>query len=680
MKKIITKKYIGWGKLSKKFLTKKYYTDQKTKIKKSILDLLEETSKNFMQIINDDEYNFQKMISEYNNLETNKKINYKLVENLVTSPSTKRGIYQALKLVKEITDYIGYDPEYIVIEMPRGNETKQRKIDKKKYLTKLYEVSKNNIENYKKLSNELKSYEKIETQKIFLYFIQEGKSLYSGKPLNINDLSSYEIDHIIPKTLIKDDSIDNKALVLREENQAKGANYTIPKKYIDLNKKWWEHLKKIKLISAKKFYNLTRKEYKQEDIDGFINRQLVETRQITKHVANILDNIYKTTKIIYLNADLPHNYREKFELYKFRIINNYHHAHDAYLAAVLGEYKEKYLKRDLNYELIKEFNSKLLENKDYKNLKYGYVINSLDSNLNKIINKITQMEFKGETGKIIFNAEEFNKRIFNNLYRNDILISRKTEIRNGKFYKETIWAHNDIKIKSAIPRKGNLNPKLYGFYSELKPSYLSLVKYKDKNYLIGIPIMCSNKNKKIEYITNYLKCNTEDLEILINRIPFYTMIEYKNQKVYLTGSGELMNAYELKIPKEKMIKWKYTLNLILNNKKIPQINQEPLLTENEISNQTNEIIEYLLSLEEQVPLYKKSIQKIKCININDLDIENRKKLIIELFKMLSSSKLNADLKFIGGTSREGRLTFSNIEHACIINKSISGLKELKNEF
>ena len=43
--------------------------------------------------------------------------------------------------------------------------------------------------------------------------------------------------------------------------------------------------------------------------------------------------------------------------------------------------------------------------------------------------------------------------------------------------------------------------------------------------------------------------------------------------------------------------------------------------------------------------------------------------------MLSSSKLNADLKFIGGTSREGRLTFSNIEHACIINKSISGLKE-----
>lgn len=57
--------------------------------------------------------------------------------------------------------------------------------------------------------------------------------------------------------------------------------------------KWWEHLKKNGLMSAKKFHNLIRSNYKDEDIQGFINRQLVETRQITKHVANILNNYYK---------------------------------------------------------------------------------------------------------------------------------------------------------------------------------------------------------------------------------------------------------------------------------------------------------------------------------------------------------------------------------------------------
>ncbi len=39
---------------------------------------------------------------------------------------------------------------------------------------------------------------------------------YSGKTLNLDNLSQYEVDHIIPRSAyIKDDSIDNKALVLK---------------------------------------------------------------------------------------------------------------------------------------------------------------------------------------------------------------------------------------------------------------------------------------------------------------------------------------------------------------------------------------------------------------------------------------------------------------------------------
>ena len=49
-----------------------------------------------------------------------------------------------------------------------------------------------------------------------------------------------------------------------------------------------------------------REKYNEEDLNGFINRQLVETRQITKHVANILKNLHKDTNIIYLKADLSH--------------------------------------------------------------------------------------------------------------------------------------------------------------------------------------------------------------------------------------------------------------------------------------------------------------------------------------------------------------------------------------
>ena len=129
-----------------------------------------------------------------------------------------------------------------------------------------------------------------------------------------------------------------------------------------------------------------------------------------------------------------------------------------------------------------------------------------------------------------------------------------------------------------------------------------------------------------------------------------------------------------------MKKWKYTLNLILNNKSIPKYDNKPIIADDEVDLQMNDIIEFLLSLECKIPLYKSSINKVKNINITFLDFDTKKKLVLELFKMLSSSKNNADLKFIGGTEREGRLTFSNINNGVITFKSTTGLKESKYEF
>ena len=213
----------------------------------------------------------------------------------------------------------------------------------------------------------LKNYEKLDSEKLFLYFLQEGKSLYSGEPLDINDLDKYEVDHIIPRTLIKDNSFDNKALVLKEENQIKAGSFVLPENFRNNKMKiWWQRLKDLNLMSSKKYNNLCRFKFDNESISGFINRQLVETRQICKHVADILNNLYNDTDVIYIPANLSHNYREKFELFKFREINDYHHAHDAYLAAVLGEYKTKYLKENIDFEELKIINKKLYDEERYK--------------------------------------------------------------------------------------------------------------------------------------------------------------------------------------------------------------------------------------------------------------------------------------------------------------------------
>lgn len=674
--KILRKKYSGWGELSKKLLTLPYYKDKETEVYKSIIDLMFETKENFMQILNNDEYKFQNMIKENNKITNTKELNYKdTVSELATSPAVKRGIFQSLKIIDEIVDYMGYEPESVSIEMSRGDDKKERKPDRKKYLTELYKKSKDNIENYNTLNKQLGEKE-IDSQKLFLYFIQEGKCMYCGKPLNVEDMISYEIDHIIPRTLIKDDSIDNKVLVHKECNQNKADSFVLPSYYrSEYNKKWWTRLKNIGLMSNKKYNNLIREKYSEDDINGFINRQLVETRQIIKHVANIIENYYDT-KVIYLKANLSHNYRERYELFKFRELNDYHHAHDAYLAAVLGEYKEKYMKYNITYDLVRTLNNKIKEKGQTEKLKYGFIINSLDSDVSSVIDGFNKNKINKETGEIIFSPEKFNKTIENNLYRNDILISYKTEYNTGKFYDEKIKP----KGKGNIRLRKNLPTDVYGGYSSVNVSHFMLVEYEEKRKIIGIPIfLTTNKDELKKFIIGQINCN--DYKILKDKIPLNTELLYNNHRVIIRGYGiahranELRNFVELKIKKENYIRWKLTLNRLFNNK-------IEIIDDSEYKKNLLEILEYLMTLKNIYPLFDNDLVQInKRLSENNIleliDLENFIKQTLMIF---NTSKDTANLSKFNLKDKIGRLADKNLTQGTIIYKSITGIREKIYEF
>lgn len=683
-KQIYRLKYKGWSNLSKKLLTKVCYIDKRTEESKSILNLMEETSLNFMQIITDKKYNFEEKINKINNSGNTKKLSYDVVDELVTSPKNKRGIYQALKIVKEIIEYIGYEPVRITLEMARGEEEKRRTIDRKKAIENLYDGNKSAIAEYSKLKKELGKIDKIENhnQKLFLYFLQEGKSLYSKTPLKIEELESYEIDHIIPRTLIKDNSIDNLALVTREENQNKAASFVLPEKYRSRNMiAWWSHLQKIGLISKKKYSNLIRSKFDEKSIEGFINRQLVETRQICKHVANIIKNIYDKTEVYYIPASLSSNYREQFELYKFREINDYHHAHDAYLAAALGEYRI-FLKSNISYDYLKDLNYKLYQEKKYEELKAGYVINSLVKT-----NNYTELFCDPNTGELLFDADKFNKTIENTLYQNDILVSKKVEFKTGELWQQT----KNKKGEKGAPLKRNMSTEKYGSYTNIKFAYATFVKYyiknKEEQILIGIPIyieLQSKKDKsvKIEYIKNLLKADS--VEIIKDKIPFYSLIDWNGAICSLVGVGtrkdkvEVCNAKEFNIDKEHMIKWKKTFLRLFNNKKETI---EDNLYEEDLEN----ILRYIIrKIEKEYILYQDSLkemqEKFRINNEGKLTIENKEKAILEMFKLLKYNSKCANLQFLGASTALGRKNSPPIKNGIFINQSTTGLWKNYYEF
>lgn len=137
--------------------------------------------------------------------------------------------------------------------------------------------------------------------------------MYSGHPLDFDKVISgqeYDIDHILPQAVIKDDSLDNRVLTTKALNndvKSKG----VPCKMFNGMHSFWKNLYDKGFISRRKFNNLTTN---PENIDkykmkGFVNRQLVETRQIIKLVANVLNDKYQNddVDIIEVRAELTHD-------------------------------------------------------------------------------------------------------------------------------------------------------------------------------------------------------------------------------------------------------------------------------------------------------------------------------------------------------------------------------------
>lgn len=134
-----------------------------------------------------------------------------------------------------------------------------------------------------------------------LYMEQEGKCLYSGRELDLEMMldtqsHAYEVDHIIPYSLILDNTLANKALVCGNENQAKGQQ--TPLMYLKGEKKeaFIERVKAEKKrtshpISNKKYdYLMLATLYEKEILTGWKSRNINDTRYITKYVVGLIKN------------------------------------------------------------------------------------------------------------------------------------------------------------------------------------------------------------------------------------------------------------------------------------------------------------------------------------------------------------------------------------------------------
>lgn len=120
-----------------------------------------------------------------------------------------------------------------------------------------------------------------------------------------------------PQSKTMDDSLNNRVLVRKVENEIKSDNYPIALTVRKKMQSFWKLLLEGRFISEEKYKRLTRSEaFDENELAGFIERQIVETRQATKIVADILKRAFPTSEIVYVKAGTISRFRQEFDLVK----------------------------------------------------------------------------------------------------------------------------------------------------------------------------------------------------------------------------------------------------------------------------------------------------------------------------------------------------------------------------
>lgn len=697
LKQVLKLKYKDWSRLSKEFLTEIEAPDLETGELMSIIRRMWETNDNLMELLSY-KYGYLKEIEEYNGVrEFSGDLRYEnLVKDLQVSPSVKKMIWKALVITKEIKKVTKKAPKKVFIEMARDAETEKKRTEKRKdKLLNLYKAIKDD-DSIKELENNLKNVtdEQLKSKKLYLYYLQLGRCMYSGERIELSDLMNdnlYDIDHIYPQSRVKDDSFDNTVLVKKELNADK-RDEPLKSNIQDKMKSFWLILKSKELISNKKYERLTRTIYKftDDELAGFINRQLVETRQATKVVADLIKLIFgDETKVVYVKAGLTSDFRQKFGIYKFRELNDYHHAHDGYLNIIVGNiYNTKFT--DNPYNFIKE----------RKN-------NDKEKNNGRFYNLRRIFDFNSE----VWNKEEMIPKIERYIYKIRPLFTRASYTRKGKFYDIQYVQKN----KNLIPKKNNLDPNKYGGYTGVENSCFIFYKYqkgkKEMKKIDTIPVYLKNKIYLEEDVIKYLQekkgIESNSIELLLNNIKINSHVLVDGEIYYLRGKPDenrLGVGYEKQLILSKD-NFEFLRRLIKNieilkkdkenlEHKLPNIlklNNNKKLTFEEINLKLSSIYNELYYKIDKgnfskifnmitIPL-KEYIDKSNFGDFDKLDMYSKIRTIEEIFKTITKLN-NFNLKDIGGHSAitNARISISRILNSkdfCIINQSPAGLFENK---
>ena len=565
---LFKQKYSGWAPLSRKLLDGitidcvNENTGEAYPV--TIIDVMRDTPLNFMEIYETKESQFSGFKEKVAELNDEKKLSRDdLIEESYASPALKRSVRQTFKVIDELKNTLNIDHfDRIFVEATRApGEAGKMVKSRKKQLQEAYDAAKDLVDqesrdDLQKLRDDLEKQtdDQLRRKKVYLYFMQLGRSVYSGEKIDLNELDkNYDIDHIIPQAKLKDDSFNNMVLVERELNNKKQDEYPIPSTIIsEKGRNWIQKLAKIQDKNKRSYFmpkdkanRLLRPELKKltsDELNGFINRQLTLTNQSVKAVCDILKMTEKGSEIVYSKANFVSDFRKlcgelrpSYDAFvKVRDINDFHHANDAYLNIVVGnvyyeKFKNFYISNRIDYDNNGKKDLSVLASKLFTKTQADDKTGNIYWEAHFHNEKETDSNGKERTIKVRDEGTEstFDK-IEHYMELNDSLITQMRYTQKGD---QGLFGHITLMKKAKIkenntdkyyPLKQHLRSNgevmdvnKYGGYSNMITPYFMLVKSEGKKgkhiySLESIPtIYLKSFKKKEEDTINYLSCKNK---------------------------------------------------------------------------------------------------------------------------------------------------------------------------
>ncbi len=656
-KHICRLKYNDWGRLSEYLLTGICLQDENGE-SKSVMDCLRQGSCNLMQVLS---MGYGAEAEKHRNEQTgsNQKLSDKL-DSLYIAPAVRRSIRQALRIVDEIVDIKKAAPAKIFIEMARDNgaEMKNKRTESRKAkLTELYKQCQADSDIlFEKLENEDDN--SLRRDKLYLYYMQLGKCMYSGEPIDFGDLlhgEKYDIDHIFPQSRIKDNSLDNRVLVKSELNREKTNIYPISANIRDKMLPMWTQMKKDGLISQKKFDRLSRNyELTDKELSDFVARQLTETQQATKALAELLQNEYKS-RIVYSKAGNVSDFRRDYDMLKCREVNDLHHAKDAYLNIVVGNvYDTRFTERFFAN----------IRNEDYS------------------LKRIFEFDTPGAWDKC-----ETIKAVKKQMAKNNVLVTRMPYEVKGQLFDLQIMPAG----KGQLDRKVGLPKEKYGGYNKLTGAYFCVVEYTDKKKRVRAfqPVYVYKKElfekDPLRYCTEVL--GLDEPELITKKIRIDSLVELDGKKLNVSGrtGGQLIlkHSYQLGVGYgfEKYIRniGKYVERCAARKTELPVTEHDELSFEN-----NSALYDCFLEKCGQ-KVYLELLKNMKADMLahrekfESMSMYEQCKLLLEILKAFKCSAQNPDFSALCGKGTVAQvkrsMNLGNYKSARLINQSVTGLFE-----